>query len=72
MDGGPHTLWWSMQDPDGTDPVGTEADGTTIVVKPAPIPVLVHTLQPHAKLIVTLAEPVRRMYSDYYFLTANR
>lgn len=61
-----------MQDPDGTDPVGTEADGTTTVVKPAPIPVLVHTLQPHAKLIVTLAEPVRRMYSDYYFLTANR
>jgi len=62
-----------MQDPDGTDPAGTEADGTTtVVVKPAPIPVLVHSLQPHAKLIVTLAEPVRRMYSDYYFLTANR
>lgn len=27
--------------------------------------------QPGAKLLVTLAEPVRRMHSDYYFLTAN-
>ena len=72
MEGGPHTLWWSMQDPDGTDPSGVKKADSFSVIKPAPIPVLVHSLQPHAKLIVTLAEPVRRMYSDYFFLTANR
>jgi hypothetical protein len=41
-------------------------------LRPAPLPTLLHALQPAAKLIVTLAEPVRRMYSDYYFLTADR
>ena len=32
---------------------------------------LLRGLQPQARMIVTLAEPVRRMYSDYYFLTSN-
>jgi hypothetical protein len=29
-------------------------------------------MQPHAKFIITLADPVRRHYSDYYFLQDNR
>lgn len=34
-----------------------------------PIPQLLHEMQPDAKLIITLTDPVARMYSDYYFLT---
>jgi hypothetical protein len=29
-------------------------------------------MQPNAKFIITLADPVRRHYSDYYFLNDNR
>lgn len=57
LDGGPHTLWWSTQAFDGSD---TGA---------APVPQLLRALVPSAKLIVTLAEPARRSYSDYWFLT---
>lgn len=57
IDGGPHTLWWSTQAFDGSD---TGA---------APVPQLLRALVPTAKLIVTLAEPARRSYSDYWFLT---
>ncbi|KAJ8609236.1 hypothetical protein CTAYLR_008063 [Chrysophaeum taylorii] len=57
VDGGPHTLWWPTQAHDGSD---TGA---------APIPQLVRLLVPGAKLIATLAEPGRRSYSDYWFLT---
>jgi hypothetical protein len=50
VDGGPHTMWWSIQEPDGRAPQ----------VK-VPIPSLLQAMQPHARLIVTLAEPVQRM-----------
>lgn len=33
-----------------------------------PTPQLLRELQPDAKFIITLNDPVRRMYSDYYFL----
>ena len=96
LDGGPHTLWWSIQNPDGSAPKGPVAekkspttttprelqevvgeeeqeddDATERLPPPAPVPLLLRALQPTAKLIITLAEPVRRMYSDYYFLIAN-
>lgn len=29
---------------------------------------LIREIQPHAKFIITLNDPVKRMYSDYYFL----
>jgi hypothetical protein len=109
VDGGPHTLWWSIQDPSGTSPMAVEdlnhdprqkhanfehkfakhhslhfghddddhqqqlqhGGGGGREVSPAPIHYLVYLLQPQAKLVITLAEPVRRMYSDYYFLTKS-
>lgn len=36
-----------------------------------PIPQLLREMQPDAKFIVTVNDPVRRMYSDYYFLHDN-
>lgn len=57
VDGGPHTLWWSTQAYDGTD------------TGMAPVPQLLHALVPRAKLIATLAEPGKRTYSDYWFIT---
>ena len=65
IDGGPHTLWWSVQEPDGSWPLDHAR------AKQMPIPLLLHALQPQARFLVTLAEPVRRMHSDYYFLNAN-
>jgi len=61
IDGGPHTLWWSTQQPDGS-------------FAPEDIPAvqILRELQPHAKFIITLADPVRRMYSDYWFLNDDR
>lgn len=32
---------------------------------------LIRELQPQAKFLLTLSDPVRRMYSDYYFLNDN-
>ena len=58
VDGGPHTLWWSTQRHDGAD--------TGMV----PAPQLMFHMVPEAKLLVSLAEPAKRMYSDYWFLTA--
>ena len=60
IDGGPHTFWWPTQSPDGS-------------LQPADIPPLhvIRELQPTAPLIITLTDPVRRTYSDYYFLLDN-
>jgi len=44
-------------------------DGTFLYDIPAPQ--LLREMQPDAKFIVTLTDPVRRMYSDYYFLHDN-
>ena len=57
IDGTPHNLRWPVQHPDGS------VDPSVI-----PIPQLVREMQPHAKFIVTLSDPVSSMYSDYYFL----
>jgi hypothetical protein len=69
VDGGPHTLWWSVQEPDGSKPkpVKPHDNGAAGVVEveeegvgPAPIALVLAQLQPGAKLVVTLAEPVKR------------
>jgi hypothetical protein len=36
-----------------------------------PTPQLLREMQPDAKFIITVNDPVRRMYSDYYFLHDN-
>ena len=59
LDGGPHTLWWSTARHDGVDS------------RMVPAPQLLRFLVPEAKLIVSLAEPARRTYSDYWFLTEH-
>jgi hypothetical protein len=60
IDGGPHTLWWPTQQPDGS-------------LEPVDIPIaqIVREIQPQAKFIITLCDPVKRMYSDYNFLGDN-
>lgn len=60
IDGGPHTLWWPTQSPDGT-----------FENWDVPPQQLLREMQPQAKFILTLADPVKRMYSDYYFLEDN-
>lgn len=60
LDGGPHTFWWPTQGPDGAF---QDWD--------VPPQQLLREIQPDAKFILTLADPVRRMYSDYYFLEDN-
>lgn len=81
LDGGPHTLWWPLQKPDGTYTRNTEPH-TTGEVKKRPgdfhpsyldavdvnIPQLLAAIQPNAKFIITVSDPVNRLYSDYYFL----
>ena len=57
IDGGPHSLWWPVQNADGS-----------VDNKDVPIPQLLREMQPFAKFIVTISDPVQRMYSDYYFL----
>jgi hypothetical protein len=61
LDGGPHTLWWPTQGADG-------------VLRPddIPTPQLIREIQPQAKFLITLANPIHRMYSDYYFLNDDR
>jgi hypothetical protein len=61
IDGGPHTLWWPTQGADG-------------VLRPddIPTPQIIREIQPNAKFLITLANPIRRMYSDYYFLNDDR
>jgi hypothetical protein len=36
-----------------------------------PAPQIVREIQPDAKFLLTLSDPVHRMYSDYYFLDDN-
>ena len=60
IDGGPHTLWWPTQSPDGS-----------YLPQDIPPTQLLRELQPHAKFLVTLNNPIHRMYSDYYFLNDN-
>lgn len=59
MDGGPHTLWWPTQSPDGT------------FLEDVPPAQILREMQPNAKFIITLQDPVKRMYSDYFFLDDN-
>ena len=37
-----------------------------------PAPQIIREMQPNAKFIITLADPVQRLYSDYYFLEDDR
>jgi hypothetical protein len=48
-----------------------QPDGT---LSPAaiPAPQAIREMQPDAKFIITLADPVQRLYSDYYFLEDDR
>jgi hypothetical protein len=57
IDGGPHTLWWPTQSPDGE-----------LLPEDIPAAQLIREIQPNAKFVITLTDPVKRMYSDYYFL----
>lgn len=57
VDGGPHTFWWPTQSPDGA-----------FLPEEVPPNQMVAAIQPHAKFIITVNNPVTRMYSDYYFL----
>ena len=61
IDGGPHTFWWPTQEPDGSP-------------NPAaiPPPQIIREMQPDAKFVITLTDPVKRHYSDYYFLDDDR
>jgi len=61
LDGGPHTLWWPTQSPDGS-------------LRPMDIPPaqILREVQPDARFLITLTDPVHRMYSDYYFLNDDR
>ena len=69
IEGGPHTFWWSTQNIDGTWQGQEPGTSTSADV---PIPQLLRQMQPNARFLLTLAEPVKRMYSDYYFLDENR
>lgn len=60
IDGGPHTFWWPTQSPDGNYESWD-----------VPPPQLLREIQPQAKFILTLSDPVKRMFSDYYFLEDN-
>ena len=62
LDGGPHTYWWPLQAPDGSPPPKS-------LIPPNQI---IRELIPNAKFLITLANPVNRMYSDYYFLNDDR
>jgi hypothetical protein len=46
------------------------ADGSW-PVEDVPTPQFIRELTPFAKFMVTLGDPVKRMYSDYYFLDDN-
>jgi hypothetical protein len=58
LDGGPHTFWWPLQQP----------DGSAAPPELLPPPQIIRAITPHAKFLVTLSNPVNRMYSDYHFL----
>jgi hypothetical protein len=50
-------LWWPTQSPDGA-----------LLPDEIPPAQIIRELQPNAKFIVAVQDPVARMYSDYYFL----
>ena len=60
IDGGPHTFWWPTQSPDGS-----------ALPDEIPPPQILRELQPRARFLLTLQDPVARMYSDYHFLDSN-
>ena len=60
VDGGPHTFWWPTQSPDGS-----------ALPEDIPPPQVLRELQPRARFLLTLQDPVARMYSDYFFLDSN-
>jgi hypothetical protein len=60
IDGGPHTFWWPTQNSDGT-----------LLPEDVPPTQIIREMQPNAKFIITLSDPVKRLYSDYYFLQDN-
>lgn len=59
IDGGPHTLWWPLQRPNGE---------YHDFHRDVSIPQLLQNIQPNAKFLITLSNPTNRMYSDYHFL----
>jgi hypothetical protein len=60
VDGGPHTLWWPTQAPDGS-----------FMPDDIPPAQLLRELQPNARFVLTLNDPVQRLYSDFHFLGDN-
>jgi hypothetical protein len=60
IDGGPHTFWWPTQSPDGA-----------FLTYDVPPQQMIREIQPDAKFLITVSDPTRRMYSDYYFLEDN-
>ena len=60
IDGGPHTLWWGVQNSNGH-----------LEEEDVPVPQILSLMQPNAKFIITIADPVKRLFSDYYFLDDN-
>lgn len=81
LDGGPHTLWWPLQKPDGTYTRGHDISHSTdndlsggnyhplyAQVADVNIPQLLAAIQPAARFLVTVSDPVNRLYSDYNFL----
>ena len=48
-----------------------QPDGTLSPIS-IPAPQIIRELQPNAKFIITLSDPVQRLYSDYYFLEDDR
>jgi ankyrin repeat protein len=61
IDGGPHTLWWPTQAPDGSF--------LPLEIPPPQLIREIHSGQKRApKFLITLTDPVKRLYSDYYFL----
>ena len=47
-----------------------QPDGSLVPEDVSP-PQIIREIQPNAKFLVTLSDPVKRMYSDYYFLDDN-
>lgn len=46
----------------------TQAPDGEYLTKDVPPVQLIHKLQPNAKFLITVVDPVKRFYSDYYFL----
>jgi hypothetical protein len=57
IDGGPHTAWWSTQG---------------AIARMAPVPQLLHALQPTARLVASLRNPVERMWRPRFELVIRR